>query len=245
MNDLSFYQRLRELGVTHHRPGVIKRYLEDVLFADVRVQGKKVLDVGGGTGLCSYFAVFRGAASASNVEPLLAGSENASLVAFARAQEALGTTGAQLVNESIQDHVEHCGTYDVIILHDAINHLDEASYTKLHEDPAAFAEYVRLFARIAARHATGGDIVIADCARRNLFGDLGLRAPFAPNINWRLHQDPRLVAKVLEAAGYSDVRWKWTPLKRAGLIGRIAAKLGRVPSYFLQSHFVLFARRSV
>lgn len=244
MSALDFYERLRELGVTHHRPRVIQRYLEDVLFPDVNFAGRKVLDVGGGTGLCSYFAVFRGAASSNNVEPLLAGSEDASLVAFSRAQEKLGTQGAQLVNESIQDHVEHCGTYDVIILHDAINHLDEGSYTKLHEDPAAFAEYVGLFRKIAARHSTGGDLVIADCARRNFFGDLGMRAPFAPSINWKLHQDPRLVAKVLEAAGYSDVRWKWTPLKRAGLLGRIAARLGRVPSYFLQSHFVLFARRS-
>lgn len=239
-----FYQRLSQLAITHHRPNVIRHYLNEVLFRDISFEGKRVLDVGGGRGLCSYFAVFKGASSAHNVEPLLSGSEARSSSAFESAKSSLGTAGAILVNQSIQEHLDACGTYDVVILHDSINHLDEVSYARLHRDSAAFIEYVALFKRIAKHHSGGGTMVVTDCARRNLFGDVGLRSPFAPSINWRLHQDPRLVEKVLRAAGYVDVHWKWTPLKRAGLVGRLLAKLGRIPSYFLQSHFVLFARRA-
>ena len=71
-----------------------------------------------------------------------------------------------------------------------------------------------------------------------ILGDLGLKNPFAPSIDWHLHQSPTLVFKLFENHTF-DKKIRWSPFKRLGRFGYFISSLGMFPSYFLQSHFNL------
>jgi SAM-dependent methyltransferase len=242
MTSNGFFDSLAHLGITHHHSRTIRDYLEKDLFREIDFTNKSVLDIGGGKGLCSFFAAWKGANRVVNVEPVESGSEADVVERFMRAGSHLQLPQCQIVSKRIQEIPAGLGVFDIVIVHDAINHLDEAAYSQAHLSCDRFQDYVALVRSIRDLHAIGGVLVIADCARRNFWGDLGLRSPFAPTINWKIHQNPSGLRKIVHQAGYLDIRWEWTPLKRAGLLGRIIAKFGFASSYFLQSHFVMWAR---
>ena len=67
----------------------------------------------------------------------------------------------------------------------------------------------------------GGTLLIADCARRNLFGDLMVPNPFAPSIEWLKHQQPKLWVKLLQKAGFESKNIRWTVPARCGNWGKV------------------------
>ena len=87
-----------------------------------------------------------------------------------------------------------------------------------------------------------GKILITDCSRRNFWGDFGIKSPFAPSIEWNLHQPPSLVKSFFDNDKFSFVL-RWSPFKRFGRMGRLISFLGIIPSYFMQSHFNMFIER--
>ena len=87
-----------------------------------------------------------------------------------------------------------------------------------------------------------GKILITDCSRRNFWGDFGIKSPFAPSIEWNLHQPPSLVKSLFDNDKFSFVL-RWSPFKRFGWMGRLISFLGIIPSYFMQSHFNLLINR--
>ena len=138
LSPTEFFEAAQEDGLTHHRPSVARLYLEQVLFRGLVLAGKTVLDIGGGAGLYSLYAACMGADSVVNVEPILDGSSSKSHDLFRQFCSRYGLDNALLLDWTIQDYMECAGSFDVVIMHDSINHLDEAAYIQLASNRRAY-----------------------------------------------------------------------------------------------------------
>jgi SAM-dependent methyltransferase len=228
---------LEGAGVDPHRYTV---YLER-LFHGVALAGRRVLDVGGGSGLISFYAGARGA-SVVCLEPGDAGSDPRMEAVYRRLEASLGdAVDVRLDRRTFQQLDAEADAFDVVVLHNAVNHLDERACQALPDDPQARRTYTELFARLSALSAPGADLLVSDCSRLNLFGVLHVPNPFVPDIEWHLHQQPRVWAELLVSAGFADPRIRWNPMTRAGRAGELllANWLG---AFATQSHFTLRAR---
>jgi SAM-dependent methyltransferase len=211
------------------------------LFDGAQLAGRRVLDVGGGSGLISFYAAARGA-DVVCLEPTADGSNPRMEAVYRGLEEQLGdAVQVRLERRTFQALDARAGSFDVLVLHNAVNHLDEDACRRLPDDPAARRTYAELFARLRELARPGGDLVLSDCSRLNLFGLLHVRNPFVPEIEWHLHQQPRVWADLLGAAGFAAPRVRWNPMTRAGRAGELllANWLG---AFATQSHFTLTAR---
>jgi len=88
----------------------------------------------------------------------------------------------------------------------------------------------------------GGKLIIIDAARRNFFGDLGMRNPITPNIEWFKHQQPEFWSRLIGECGFgkADIRWLSGRLLRHARI----TSLPKALSYFGQSVFRLEMTRT-
>jgi SAM-dependent methyltransferase len=230
---------LRELGIDERRYATYAARL----FEGVPLEGRRVLDVGGGSGLISFYAAAMGA-RVTCLEPGAAGSNAEMPATFQRLEEALGSAvEVQLDPRSLQAFDAPPASLDVVVVHNTINHLDERACAALPRDPEARASYVRLFEAVARWTRPGGTLLVSDCARLNLFDVLRLRNPFVPDIDWRLHQQPGVWARLATEAGFADPQVRWNPMTRAGRVG--AVLLGNwLGAFATQSHFTLRVRRA-
>ena len=81
-------------------------------------------------------------------------------------------------------------------------------------------------------------MIVVDCAQRNFFGDLGIRNPFAPTIEWKIHQQPKFWSILLGSAGYTAPRNRWFTHNRIrGPVRPLFANA--LCSYLYQSQFCL------
>jgi SAM-dependent methyltransferase len=242
----TFYREIltRRLYSTRHN---LDHFLATV-FADLPLEGCTVLDIGGGMGLLGFAAVQRGAARAVLVEPEAhapgetAGGTAGVTARFREVRDALGWSDqVVLAPVTFQAFDPGAERFDLVLSHNSINHLDERACTELHRSAEARRVYLEIFAKVRSLMRTGGRLVILDCARRNLFGDLGLRSPIMPAIEWRKHQQPRVWARLLTEAGFTEPAIRWTTLHSLGRPGRLL--LGNpVAAYVLTSHFRLEVR---
>lgn len=235
----AFYREVLARGLYSTRHN-LARFL-DTVFGGLPLEGRTVLDIGGGMGLLSFAAVQRGAARAVLVEPEAqeAGGTAGVLGRFREVCEALGWTNRiELQPVTFQAFDPGAERFDVILSHNAINHLDERACAQLHRQAEARRVYLEIFAKLRRLAQPGGHVVMLDCGRRNLFGDLGLRNPLMPSIEWRKHQQPEVWARMLGEAGFTEPSFRWTTLHSLGRPGR--ALLGnRLAAYLLTSHFRL------
>lgn len=238
-----FHREVLAHGLYSNRRN-LERFLATV-FGDLTLDGRAVLDIGGGMGLLSFAAVQRGAARAVLIEPeaQAAGGTAGVVGRFHEVHRALGAQDrVELRAVTLQAFDPGAERFDVVLSHNSINHLDEEACARIHRDAAARRTYAGIFARVRDLMRPGGHLIILDCARRNLFGDLGLRSPIMPAIEWRKHQQPRTWAGLLEETGFTEPRIRWTTLHTLGRPGR--ALLGNAAAaYALTSHFRLSARR--
>lgn len=225
-----FKKTFSKLKLSHHPYKRIKKYL-DWCFVGVDFKNKTVLDIGGGNGIYSYYSVSMGAKSALNLEPFASGST------YFEEKKKENLIEIEILNQTIQEFNSR-SKFDIIILHDSINHLDEEVFSEIHQKKESYNIYVDLVNKIISLLNIHGTIIITDCSRSNFWGDLGIKNPFAPSIEWELHQPPELVLSLFSQLKTNSLI-RWSPFKRFGLIGRFISNFGRIPSYFLQSHFNL------
>ena len=233
---LATSQKARRTGLLR---GADKLHFElKNLFGDTDLRGRTVLDIGGGSGLCCFYAACLGASRAICVEPEAAGSTTGVRATFLRLQDALGLPAVELVPVPLETYAHQDAPFDVIVSKYSINHLDEQACADLLVREEARATYRAIASRIAALSASGGILIVRDCSNRNAFGDLGLPNPFAPSIDWHLHQAPQVWADVFGAVGFTNPRIEWTSIVGLGAVGQTL--LGnRLMSYLSNSHFNL------
>jgi SAM-dependent methyltransferase len=218
------------------------QYYLSFLLDGIDLRGKRVLDVGAGDGMYSFYAASVGAANVVALEPEGAGSASNVREAFTTSAERLRLDRVTLVPHSLQDYMPDGAEFDVLLLHASINHLDEVACMGLRRDVAARAVYQRLFEKLSALSAPGATLIALDCSPRNVFARFHWN-PFAPTIEWNKHQPPELWVELLEQAGFENPRVRWHSFNTLRSVGRLL--LGnRVASYFLTSVFCLTMTRA-
>jgi SAM-dependent methyltransferase len=214
------------------------RYYLEYLFDGVPLSGRRVVDIGAGDGVYSFYAAAAGAERVTALEPEADGSTPGVTQRFSRLGEALGLSSVELRAETFQDFDPGDDRFDVLFLHASINHLDESATMAIDRAEAARETYRSLFSKLAAMGAGGAKLVASDAARSNLFGRLGVRNPLQPSIEWEKHQQPETWARLLEDVGFSDPRIRWNSLNTLRRPGRLI--LGnRLASWVLDSTFCL------
>lgn len=213
------------------------------LFKNIDFAGKRVLDIGGGSGSHSFYAGVMGASDVVCLEPELDGASEGMNRKFNQRRSELGLKNVQLIQQTFQEF-DGAMDFDICVMHNACNHLNETACQRLHLDETARNEYIGYFKKLNEMMTDGGRIIVSDCTRHNFWASLPLKNPFAPTIEWHLHQGPNLWRNLLSQAGFEFESLSWSSFTRLGVAGSLF--LGnRVASYFLNGHFNLYSRKPV
>jgi SAM-dependent methyltransferase len=220
------------------------RFRLNTLFKGFDFEGKRVLDIGGGFGLLSFYAAAKGARKVVCIEPELAGSSSDAAAKFYRIQSATKLDDVFLVQDTFQEYDPGDEKFDIVIIHNSINHLDEPACIALQDNDAARQSYSTIIQKLFSFSNEGARLLICDCSRYNFFSMLGLRNPFVPSIEWHKHQSPELWAKIFLQAGFSNPTIRWSSFSILGKAGKLL--LGnKFIAFFLQSHFCLTLEKPI
>jgi SAM-dependent methyltransferase len=230
-----YFRLLRRVGST--RGEDMARSFFDNLFGGIDFRGRRVLDIGGGDGMYSFYAALSGAAEVVCLEPGTEGAEGWTAGAVETMLAALPQLPVRRLNQTLQAYRDPDG-FDILISIASINHLDEEACARLQEDPRAEDSYRQVFRHVARLARPGARFVIVDCARHNFFAMLGLKNPLCPTIEWHKHQPPQVWAKLLREAGFGGEVVRWEPLYRFGRAGRWLLS-NRLAAFFTKSAFRL------
>jgi SAM-dependent methyltransferase len=214
------------------------RFFLDSLFKKTEFQNKSMVDVGGGNGIFTFYAACSGASEVTCLEPEAAGCRSGMISRFKKVQNRLQLANVRLVTETLQSFECDRPGFDIILLHNSVNHLDEPACIKLKNHSGSRDRYNSLFSKIFSIANDGAKLIVSDCSRDNVFAHVGMKNPFAPSIEWHKHQSPDLWVELLGGAGFCnpEVKWKAPSATRdwgEKLLGN------RVASYFLTSHFTI------
>jgi 2-polyprenyl-3-methyl-5-hydroxy-6-metoxy-1,4-benzoquinol methylase len=217
----------------------IKRYVTRAkhLFDGVDLDGRSVLDVGCGPGAWTIWSALNGASTVFAIEPESDGSTSGTLASLQQLCSSLGLHG-RVVTEAtpIAPLYERGSRYDVIVMYNVINHIDESSVALLQHSSTARENYLSELTKIRQLLNPGGRIVVADVSPVNFWRFVKLSPSFIRSIEWHKHQSPKLWTSLLLEAGFLKPRTRWSyafPL--------IRSTSNRVAQFFLSSHFVLDA----
>ena len=225
-------------------PGKWKFYF-DYIFDSVSLVDKTVLDVGGGIGSFSYYAACMGARKVVCLEPGLEGG-GCKMLELGRefSSQFLHIKNVAYERTTFQQFDPKGEKFDVILLHNSINHLDEKSCMLLHREEKARRIYSVLFNKMSMLVNLSGKLIVSDCSRHNFFATVGIRNPFAPDIEWEKHQPPTLWASLLSQWGFGNPIIQWSAPSRLGSWGRHL--LGNsLFAYLYTSHFCLTMEKIV
>jgi SAM-dependent methyltransferase len=209
------------------------------LFHDIDFNGKNMLEIGCGKGILCLWAALHGADEVVGLEPLAEGAYDSSECHrdFESMARQLGLPQAKILPLTVQQYTGVENHFDIVLSMASINHLDEKACVKLQDSPDAVRTYQDIFRGIARTMKAGGKLIIVDAARHNFFGDLGVRNPMTPNIEWFKHQQPEYWVELLQQSGFGNPRIRWASgrlLRYAGL-----RTLPKRVAYFGQSVFHL------
>jgi cyclopropane fatty-acyl-phospholipid synthase-like methyltransferase len=207
----------------------------DFLFSGVPLLGAHVLEVGCGTGAWAIWAALHGADHVVGIEPGADGSSQGTLDRLRSSIMELGLESRIQARAAFLHELPMPERpYDVVVMYNVINHLDEEAVIVLDRDQSALARYIDLLKDLRSRMRFGGWLIIADCGRDNFWVRLGLQSPFVPSIEWHKHQNPRTWISVLDQAGFRTMDLRWSPLQP---FTKLTAN--RFVQYLTCSHFVL------
>ncbi|MCX6355070.1 MAG: class I SAM-dependent methyltransferase [Candidatus Aureabacteria bacterium] len=207
------------------------------LFQGVDFEGKELLDIGGGPGIYSFYAACSGARRAVCLEPGIEGSEEFWRRKFEKIASLLQAKNVTLCPARFQDYSSPHDAFDLIISHNSINHLDEASCVTMRESDESRRTYQFLFRKMYDLTRPGGKVVISECSHLNFFPMLGLRNPLGRDIEWEKHQPPRAWIELMRSVGFVEPSLRWEYPLRLSAIGRLLMS-NRVIAFFHKSRFV-------
>lgn len=197
------------------------RYYTKRLFDGVPLHGSRFLDIGGGSGLFTFYASTAGAAKAVCMEPELAGSTTNVANAFHRIRDSLGLANTELVTKPLDVFEAPANSFGVVLMHSSINHIDEWATIHLREDPQAVTTYERIARKLHSLMQPGGRLIVTDATPINLFPLLRVKNPFQPTIQWHKHQPPKVWAAIFAKVGFRTRRIQWATFNSLRTPGRL------------------------
>lgn len=209
-------------------------------FSGISIPGKSLLEIGAGTGVFSAFAAVTGAKHVTALEPEAAGSTAGYTTKIRRCRQWMNLPNFEVCGSTIQEYRSNARLYDVVLLYNSINHLDEPCCMALLDDPHAYHAYQGIFRKIVSMMRPGAVLVLADCSRYNAFAMLGLRPPLAPYIEWHKHHTPATWIELLTPLGLGQPSVDWTRYHPLRHMRGLAANA--VFNFFTSSHFRLVMR---
>ena len=214
------------------------RFEMDTLFSGIDFKNKTVLDIGGGSGLCSFYAACRGAEKVVCLEPEAEGSWSGITEKFYKLSKHLKHNNVTIKSVKLQAFDPNGGTFDVIVLRNSINHLNETACINLLKESSAKTVYQGIFSKIGSLSNKGAKLILCDCSRYNFFALFKIHNPFAPSIEWHKHQTPEVWANLLREAGFANPEIRWFSLNASRSWGKFPA-INKLIAYFLHSYFCL------
>lgn len=210
----------------------------DNLFGGINFKNKRVLDIGGGSGFFSFYAACSGAKEVVCLEPEAEGSSLGVIEKFQTLNRLLKRDEVTLEPVTFQAFKPDGKTFDIILLHNSINHLDETACINLLKDDSSKEIYIEIFSKINSLSSKGAKLIICDCSRYNFFAFFKIPNPFCPTIAWHKHQAPATWANLLGDVGFVNPIIRWSSFAKLRHVGRVL--LGnKFMSYFLKSYFCL------
>jgi len=172
------------------------------IFNGIDLADKDLLEIGAGAGVLSGYAVVRGARAVVALEPEAAGSTQGCVSRIRQMQDALSVPNFTVLNCRIQEYSSQNRSFDIVLLYNSINHIDEEACASLHSCPSSRQSYLQVFTRISTYMRPGAALIIADCSRYNMWPMFHLSNPFARSIEWWKHQSPRTWCTLLSEIGF-------------------------------------------
>ena len=178
------------------------RFHLKTLFRDITIENRRVLDIGGGSGLHSFYAACMGAREVVCLEPETEGSRSGMGAKFRKLGGMLGYDQVWLEPVTFQAFEPARKQFDIILLHNSINHLDETACINLLSDEASRTIYLNMCSKLGSLASSGAKLIVCDCSKYNFFALLGIKNPFAPTIEWHKHQAPEIWVDLLSQVGF-------------------------------------------
>jgi SAM-dependent methyltransferase len=221
----------------------VRQYISHII-GNKPLDGQRVLDIGGGVGLLSLWAAHKGA-TVTCLEPEADGSTHGVENTFRRLHDIIQPgKKVEYLRLTMEQYFEQSAEkFDLILLINCINHLNENSVATLHQSDAAKAVYRGILQGIVSALNVNGRLLITDCSRRNVFADLRMHNPLMPTIEWHKHQSPRVWMSLLSEIGLRKLELCWSAPDGLGAIGQLMLGNG-IASYLTTSMFRLTASRT-
>ncbi|UCH85719.1 MAG: class I SAM-dependent methyltransferase [Candidatus Latescibacterota bacterium] len=232
----AYFSYLVEKGIASSL-GAVTMQLTD-LFDGIELRGARMLDIGGGNGVYSFYASCMGADEVICMEPAAAGSSSEAKADFESLSSRLPGARVRLDTRTVQEFRKEDGLFDVILMQHSINHLDEPACVTLLDDPNSRMRYREGLSVVSGLAKPGAALIVSDCSRHNFFALLKLKNPIAPFIEWHKHHAPEVWVELLEETGFRDPKITWEPIYRFGSIGKMFLA-NRAAAFFLKSVFRL------
>jgi SAM-dependent methyltransferase len=201
------------------------------------IKNKSILEIGCGDGRFSLWASINGAKKIVCLEPEMHGSTQNSTKFIKNSIKILKLKNVKFIENTIQKYDNRNEKFDIIVLKNSINHLNEKKCIILQKNNEAKTIYIKLLKKIATMMKINGKIIITDCSRYNFFNTIGIKNIFSPSIEWHKHQTPNIWIELLLKAGFNNAKISWTvpyPIRHLKFILD-----NRFASYFIVSHFKL------
>jgi 2-polyprenyl-3-methyl-5-hydroxy-6-metoxy-1,4-benzoquinol methylase len=207
------------------------------LFQGIPIQHRRVLDVGCGVGAFALWAALNGASFVLGIEPEAAGSTSGTLVRFRELISEFNLGAAVTASSSYLQQLEPEEQFDIVVMYNVINHLDEDAVVRLHDHERSREVYIGLIRSIFDRTTPNGVVIVADSSRHNACNYLGIPTPFTRGIEWQKHQAPDVWITLFQVAGYELIDLRWSPFYPLGAVR------SRFVQFLTASHFVLRFRK--
>jgi SAM-dependent methyltransferase len=235
-----FYKLSIEKGLYSSHSN-LKNHLS-FMFGNKPLKKKRILDIGGGKGLLTFFAAANGGI-ATCLEPEFDGSHLNMVRAFNDFKTSFQSCeGTATLRKELFQNFNTEERYDLIIAANSINHLDEIAVTNIHSNPEKRSIYLKYFEKMYDLLRPAGQLIITDCDRHNFFNAIGLTNPLMPTIEWHKHQSPKIWTQLILEAGFTNSILKWSTPNSLGNIAK-PFLANRLIAYMGLSHFRIEANK--